>query len=216
MTLRIKGWKRRTLQADFHRKTDMFPEKLLLAYGAEYKEVPKGDYIFEEGDAAKHFYQLVAGKVKMTNLLEDGKEFIQGVFEPPQSFGEPPLFGDFPCPSGAVALEASKLLRLPKERFMQLLLDNPQEHLRFTANMAQRLRYKAAMQSEVAASPESRLLRLIDFLKQQQQAEGPYVVPLTRQQMGDMTGLRVETVIRTIKRMAEKGLVKLEQHKVVR
>ncbi len=39
-------------------------------------------------------------------------------------------------------------------------------------------------------------------------------VRLTRQQMADMTGLRVETVIRTIRNMYRKGEILLEKGKV--
>jgi CRP-like cAMP-binding protein len=39
-------------------------------------------------------------------------------------------------------------------------------------------------------------------------------IKLTRQQIADMTGLRVETVIRTIKQLEEKGEVTIEKGKV--
>jgi CRP-like cAMP-binding protein len=40
------------------------------------------------------------------------------------------------------------------------------------------------------------------------------IVPFTRQQLADMTGLRVETVIRTIKMMEKNGKLFLDGHKV--
>jgi CRP-like cAMP-binding protein len=40
-------------------------------------------------------------------------------------------------------------------------------------------------------------------------------VELTRQEIADMTGLRVETVIRTMKAMEEKGMLKIENRKVL-
>ena len=38
-----------------------------------------------------------------------------------------------------------------------------------------------------------------------------YIVPLTRQQMANLTGLRVETVIRTIKLMEKNNLLKIKK-----
>ena len=40
------------------------------------------------------------------------------------------------------------------------------------------------------------------------------IIPYTRQQIADITGLRVETVIRTIKRMKEMEKIKIINHKI--
>jgi len=43
-----------------------------------------------------------------------------------------------------------------------------------------------------------------------------YEVSLTRQQIADFTGLRVETVIRSVKTLEKEGSLKLIGHKVYR
>jgi CRP-like cAMP-binding protein len=40
-------------------------------------------------------------------------------------------------------------------------------------------------------------------------------VPFTRQQLADMTGLRVETVVRSIKAMEHKGVLEIEDGKIL-
>ena len=74
--------------------------------------------------------------------------------------------------------------------------------------------------SEIAAQdPEHRLLTLIDFLKTDVgkcQPEQQYQVTLTRQQLADLTGLRVETVIRSIKALEKKGRLTVKQRKIYR
>jgi CRP-like cAMP-binding protein len=42
-----------------------------------------------------------------------------------------------------------------------------------------------------------------------------YRVPFTRQQLADMTGLRVETVIRCIKSMEASGALAIEEGKII-
>jgi CRP-like cAMP-binding protein len=66
---------------------------------------------------------------------------------------------------------------------------------------------------------EHRLLQLFDysiayfnFIKD----KNGYAIDLTRQQIGDLTGLRVETVIRTIKTLEKKGELKIINRKVYR
>jgi CRP-like cAMP-binding protein len=44
--------------------------------------------------------------------------------------------------------------------------------------------------------------------------EKGYLINFTRQQIGDLTGLRVETVIRTIKNLEKKGALKIINRKV--
>ena len=41
-----------------------------------------------------------------------------------------------------------------------------------------------------------------------------FLVPYTRQQIADMTGLRVETVIRTVSRLKEEGKISVIKHKI--
>ena len=51
------------------------------------------------------YYQVVEGSVRMANMNDDGKEFIQGIFKQGESFGEPVLFIDMPYPATAIANE---------------------------------------------------------------------------------------------------------------
>ena len=53
------------------------------------------------------------------------------------------------------------------------------------------------------------------YFKVKKEEDG-YKIDLTRQQMGDLTGLRVETVIRTIKTLEKKGELKIVNRKVYR
>ena len=74
--------------------------------------------------------------------------------------------------------------------------------------------------AEIAShDPEHRLLKLIDFLKTDVgncQPSELYQVALTRQQLADLTGLRVETVIRTIKALEKKGILSVNKRKIYR
>lgn len=64
--------------------------------------------------------------------------------------------------------------------------------------------------------PESKIKALINYYKQcaMKEALYSYHLPFTRQQIASLTGLRVETVIRTIKRMADQGVLHVENRKI--
>lgn len=190
---------------------------IALQYGGSLVSYNKEDIIFHEGDEANFFYQIEEGSVKMVTYSQDGQEFIQGIFNNGDSFGEPPLFSGFKYPSSANALTECKVLKIPKDRFFDLLKDNFDIHLQLDKILCERLKYKNMILSEISFyDPEHRILSLINYLKSKSHAkEGQFQVPLTRQQIADMSGMRVETVIRTIKRMEDEGKLQIQDRKIV-
>lgn len=198
----------------------MIDTELLLAFDALQKTYEKNEVIFSENDSARYYYQIAEGMVKMNNFNDDGKEFIQGVFYKGQSFGEPPLFVDIKYPANAMTLSKCTILVLPKERLYQLLIAHPEVHLEITKNLAKRLHYKAIIASEISSQePEHRVLRFMDYLKTDvAKVEGKFnfEIAYTRQQVADILGLRVETVIRAIKNLEAKKEVRIIKRKVFR
>ena len=65
-------------------------------------------------------------------------------------------------------------------------------------------------------NPEHSISTLLSYFKQTQKNICPKCnrINLTRQQIADMTGLRVETVIRTIKSLQTKGRLVIDKGKV--
>lgn len=198
----------------------MIDEDLLVDFGAKKVSFSKGDQLFREGESALNFYQVHSGEIKMNNYNQDGKEFIQGIFAMGQSFGEPPLLANVKYPANAEAISDAEVYQLPKMQFLKLLSSNPEIHLKITQTLAKRLFYKAIMVSEISSQePEHRILRILDYLKKHvHKLEEPFSfkVDLTRQQLADLTGLRVETVIRATKSLEKKGEIQIKKRKVYR
>ncbi|MCB0451426.1 MAG: Crp/Fnr family transcriptional regulator [Aequorivita sp.] len=190
---------------------------LLLKYGATIENADASEIIISEKKRADFYFQIKIGEVKMFNLNEQGKEFVQGIFYDGESFGEPPLLGDFKYPASAVAVKPTELYKLSKTKLFELLVDNPEVNLKFTKALAKRLYYKATILKEISVHPpEHRILALIDFLKNKYGTEELFQVELTRQQIADLTGQRVETVIRAVKQLEQEGELKLIKRKVFR
>lgn len=198
----------------------MITAELLKKYGALKKTFLKNEIIFEEGNLPSHYYQTISGEIKMCNYNDDGREFIQGIFYKEQSFGEPPLFLNQKYPANAIAVEDSEIFVLAKSNFMKLLEENNSISIKIIENLAQRLYYKSVMAAEISThEPEHRVLKLIDhgiaYFNFKKETNG-YLINFTRQQIGDLTGLRVETVIRAIKALEKKGELKIINRKVYR
>lgn len=193
----------------------MIKEELLKKYGAVYKQLEKGQLLFYEGDTPVFYYQIVDGTIKMNNYNEEGQETIQGIFTANQSFGEPAILGDFPFPANAEALDNSTLICLEKHQFYQLLQEQPEISIELLQILSRRLRFKAILSKEVKGfAAEHRIMTLLEYLKKESGTKGAYCVSMTRQTIANLTGLRVETVIRTIKSLAGQERLVLKARKI--
>ncbi|ROH99763.1 Crp/Fnr family transcriptional regulator [Chryseobacterium daecheongense] len=195
----------------------MITEDLLFSLGGEIRRYEANETIFREGEFPLYYFQIMQGKVKLNNYNEDGKEFIQNLFSDGQSFGESLLFIDRPYPMNAVAIEDSSIIKLPKSHFLKLIQENPEVCSNIYQCLAERMYYKYIMLYNLSfQNPEAKLKLFMDYLKSYHEDKSPYSfqVPLTRQQMASLTGLRVETVIRVIKNMEKNKALKIQNRKI--
>lgn len=196
----------------------MIPVEIIESYKPSRMELPKEAFLFLEGEDARFYFQIISGKVKMININFEGKEFVQGMFESGESFGEPPLFHDAKYPASAKTIDDTALYKLEKSKFLQLLKDHPEIHLKFTSNLTKRMMYKAMMMKEISShDAQHRILTFLDYLKKEHgNPKEAFQVDLTRQQLSNLLGIRVETVIRTVKLLAEEDEIQIVGRKILR
>jgi len=89
-----------------------------IAVIAEEIEFQPGEIIFKEGDIPDSMYMVIEGRV---NLTRDEKEVM--VAKGKDFFGTWALFDDEPRVATATTLEKTRLLRIDKEEFVDLLAD---------------------------------------------------------------------------------------------
>lgn len=194
----------------------LIPANILMRYGALQKVFEKGEYIYHDGDQAKYYFQIAKGKVKVYNSNDEGKVFLQGIFTDGESFGEPPMMINERYPSSAVAITRSVVHKLNNEAFWRLLNDLSDYKQRMLMLMASRCYAKSIVTREVINQrTEHRLLAFLgDFRRKRGNPQERLLVPFTRQEIADFTGLRVETVIRTLKLMEAAGQVEIRERKL--
>lgn len=195
----------------------LISEELLFTYGAEITKFKRGDVIFDEGDTPSHYYQISKGRIKLNHYKEDGKELILAILPEGLSVCELLLFIDQKYPVNAVTLENCQLTKLPKADFLRMLDDHPDVAKDVNKFLAERLYHKFIMlENNASLQPEARILGVLDYYKSfmENRDKFSFVVPLTRQQLASMTGLRVETVIRTIKNIEKQKQLKIVSGKI--
>ncbi len=193
-------------------------ENLLRSFGGEDKVYKAKETVFKEGDHAQYYFQIVQGKVKLNTFDEEGKEFIHNILGKNQSFGDSLLFFEKKYPMNAVCLEASELIRVPKTNFLEMIRLHPDLSLSMNACLSQRLYFKIVMMQAMASqNPINRLKGLLDYLKSYHDGDCQHCFPvhLTRQQIANLVGLRVETVIRSLKKMEKEGGIRIVNRKIL-
>lgn len=195
----------------------MINQQLLTSRGGVIRNYDKNQAIFFEGDLPLFYYQIIRGSVRMVNVRENGKEFIQGIFACNESFGEPVLMTNDSYPASAIANEQTSIIRIKTNEFLDILRQEPDLHFHFTQVLAKQLNQKSLIAKEIAGyGPHHRVISILKLLKGTYGCEhSKYKVALSRQQLADMIGLRVETVIRCIRKLQEQGTLELEKGKII-
>jgi CRP/FNR family transcriptional regulator len=187
---------------------------LLYSWGAIAKEYKKNQVIFHEDTTAVFYYQIIEGSVRMFNTNDRGKEFTQGYFSNGQSFGEPPLLIDADYPATAMAFQDCKVIQLSKDKFLKILDEYPFIQKHFLNLLAKRMYIKTKTSKDIInQKPEFRIVAFLNSQKNKESKE-KVLVPFTRQEIANFTGLRVETVIRVFSKMKTVNKVDIINHKI--
>lgn len=182
---------------------------------ADIKKYSKGCIIANEGSKSLYFYYLINGELSVYNFTPEGKEFLQHKVKEKNFFGEPAVLLEKPFPGNVeVTSDFAEILKIKRENFLQYLKNNPDWCLEFTKSIAEKSIIKSnSLKNIVFLNPEDRIIKQFNDYKEG--AEQKMVIELTRKELSNMTGLRIETIIRTIKKMEKEGKLEIKNGKVV-
>lgn len=98
-------------------------QQLLLAYGLEIK-VRTGTFLFYEGDFPEHVYLVRSGKVRLSKMTADGKEFSVHLKQKDELVGEVGLFNEMSISVTAEVIEDATLVRFDRHTLEVLFREN--------------------------------------------------------------------------------------------
>lgn len=191
-----------------------------LATGATWHTAGRHDYLFHQGDDASHLYLVVDGRVKLTQVGADGQEVIVRHIGPGEILGGIALVEGAAYPVTGEVLESARLLAWPRDELLRLAADHPQLALLTTGVIAGRMheiqeRFRELATQRVAQRLARALLRLVRQAGRRT-AEGVEIdLPLSRQDLAEMTGTTLYTVSRTLSAWESAGVVAVGRERVV-
>jgi CRP-like cAMP-binding protein len=181
---------------------------------------PKDAYIFHAGDPPEALYIVWIGQVKILRHSEEGRDIVLDVIGPGHMFGEMAVFDGAPYSASAQAMEDVAVVAILRPDFFRLLEKYPSVALAVISELSRRLRNANDLVHSLAVERvERRIARMLLKLAAataQRNTNGLVIdLPLTRQDIADMTGTTVETAIRVMSRFRKQGLITTERGRVV-
>jgi len=177
-----------------------------IAEGVHYG---KGETILLQGDAADAVYNIRHGTVCLYKLLPDGRRQIIG-FRLPGDFMGLALPDQYPFSANAV--EPVSACRFARSAFTSLVNDKPQllHRLHEAATHELRLAQNHMVLLGRRTADEKVAAFLIGLRERWRRLGGSLVtipLPMTRQDIADYLGLTLETVSRTISKLARSKML---------
>lgn len=164
----------------------------------------KGDIIFSEGIKGTYFCVLLEGAVRLNKTAPDGREVIVRIIRNGEMFAEVILFEDENFPVSAVALKQTKIFKIPRTQFLDLLKE---EEFRndFITVIMRKQRYLAERILHLTTyDVEERFFR---FLEDTYGRKNSYIIDLNKQDIASAIGTIPETLSRLLSRLRKRGLI---------
>jgi CRP/FNR family transcriptional regulator, nitrogen oxide reductase regulator len=170
-----------------------------------------GETIFYAGDPTSRLWIVYVGQVKIIRYDETGREVVPEIIPPGEAFGGATIFFTRQ-PATAQALIDTETVSFPAERYADFLLAHPPIALNFIRMLGARLQSVMTTNMLAGERVERRVAHILLKLANRSgraDAEGVLItIPLSRQDLADMSGTTLETTIRIMSRFRSDGLVK--------
>ena len=185
------------------------------------RSIEEDGFFFMQGDPATHAYVLVEGRVKMIQITPNGQQIALRIMTPGQTYGGIALLNpQAGYPATAQAVENSTALAWDTAHLRQLVENEPSISLNVMSLMHGYIselqeRQKALVTDRV----EQRIARVLLKLAAQSGKKinnGVLIdLPLTRQDIAEMSGTTLFTVSRTLNEWDRGGLLEIGRERVV-
>lgn len=171
-----------------------------------------GESIQIAGDQASRLSIVAAGMVKVVRPTPDGQDVLLEIQQPGEFFGSLSMLGDSTYSDSVTAHTHTCVLRASSEDFQALLERYPSAALATLSFVAARLREAHESIEQLSAKPveqrvSATLLKLADRVGRDQDGAILIDMPLSRQDIADMTGATIETVSRVISEFRREGVI---------
>ena len=182
---------------------------------ATYK---KGQDIFKQESYPHGIYCINAGKVKLFQLAENGREQIVRLAKSGDLLGYRALLGGEKYTSTAEAIEETSICFIPKQLFFKFVETNNAITLQVMKMLSNDLKNAEHKITDLAQKPvKERMSEAILFVKEVygfEKDNATLNVVLTREEIANIAGTATETAIRILAELKEDGILEFIGKKI--
>jgi CRP/FNR family transcriptional regulator len=182
------------------------------------KKIEAGSELHGQGEMVVSYANILKGVVKLTKMLQDGRQQIVGLQFAPDFLGRPFAKENALTAEAATDLE---ICCVSKAAFERLIAHTPELehslHQQALAELDEARDWMLTLGRKTAREKVASFLHMLatryeDCLTAD---EVSFEIPLTRQEIADFLGLTIETVSRQMTRLRQDGLISIVDNRQV-
>jgi len=182
--------------------------------------VRKRQIVYIPGDPGNSVYILKEGRIKISRLMEDGRELTLVILEPGEIFGEIDALENTSRDTMASAMDDSSICVIRKDDFEKFLRMRPDIPIRLTKLIGLRLkRIENRIENLLYKDVPSRLARILLDLGDATGFNDNMGVRLnarlTHQELANLIASTRETVSLTLGEFRDKGLIEFDRKEII-
>ena len=185
---------------------DIIKEKKVRRY-------KKKEVIFREGDLASAVYYISSGKVKLSKMNDDAKEYIIDLNKQGDFIGHLAVLEDGEYQETATVLEDVEVNIILKQEFQSLIFNNKSISTQFIKMLSKDIKEKETMLLNLAYNTVRKRVAdaLLTLEKRYKETQGEnFSMAISRDDLASLVGTATESVIRTLSEFKNDGLIQIK------
>lgn len=187
---------------------------------AVQKKVSAGGTLFREGEPASALYVVLDGRMKLTQIAADGHEVLMRFVTKGDAVAAVALFGGAAYPVTAGAVTDTVVVGWSRDVLQEFFQRYPSLAVNAMRLLSERLRevqerFRELATERVAQRIARALLRLVRQAGRRVEAGVLIDLPLSRQDLAEMTGTTLYTVSRVLSEWEQQGILESGRAKVL-
>jgi len=181
-----------------------------LLHAGRVEQLIAGQVLYSRGDVSTRFFLILEGQVNLSLHSRDGVEKIIDIQGPGQVFAEAVAFMGRPVyQMTATAATAARVLGIPNQEYIEILLGNPRACRQVLQHLSSRLHLRIReIEGITLESATSRLARLLDGRLPAGATDTARIkLTETRQELASYLAMKPETLSRALRVLADSGAV---------
>lgn len=166
---------------------------------------------FQPGDRAPGIFRVIAGRVDMGAVQEDGTSVLFNCYFPGECFGELPVLDGGRHIATLSQARGARVSLLPLEAVVRLRQECPEFNEALTLGVCNTLRMLFALHlAKLSLSPEGQLLnRIADYgARLHNPAEAETRIPISQDEFARLLGISRRTVVVVLTELEQRGKIR--------